>query len=352
MGVFFLLISSLEELSKEVEKYKIISIIGLAKNVGKTTTLNHLLQESLQDQVIGVTSIGRDGEKYDVITELPKPRIYIKKGTFFATAKGSWERCEIESLLIKNTRISTPLGEINIYRALEDGHVELAGPSINSELSLVCSNLLKLGCKRVLIDGAFDRKSLACPLISNATILSTGASVSRNMEKVIENTNHLINLLSLELEHDLEIKALATKYIKSLKICMINSNKRIKILGFPTVLGHEKEATSFLDENSKFLVLNGALTDKLINQLMKNFSNNIGVTIIVDNATKLFITDSLFKEFIKKGGNIKVLQPINLVAVTINPTSPFGYNFDSKEFISLFKEQSDVPIFDLGPNNY
>ncbi|MCJ7651122.1 MAG: hypothetical protein MUP85_21135, partial [Candidatus Lokiarchaeota archaeon] len=62
---------------EEIKKYKIIAIIGLAKNVSKTTTLNHVIQVLKGGYQLGLTSIGRDGEKYDAITSLPKPRIFV-----------------------------------------------------------------------------------------------------------------------------------------------------------------------------------------------------------------------------------------------------------------------------------
>jgi len=70
-----------------IKKNKVISIIGLSKNVSKTTTLNHIINLLRDKQTIGVTSIGRDGEPYDAITELPKPKIIVEEGTIFATAE-------------------------------------------------------------------------------------------------------------------------------------------------------------------------------------------------------------------------------------------------------------------------
>ena len=57
-----------------IKKYKVISIIGSSKNVSKTTSLNHIIKLLKNKYTIGVTSIGRDGEPYDAITELPKPK--------------------------------------------------------------------------------------------------------------------------------------------------------------------------------------------------------------------------------------------------------------------------------------
>jgi len=97
-----------------VKKNKVISIIGLAKNVSKTTTLNHIINLLKHKRTIGVTSIGRDGEPYDAITELPKPKIIIEKGTIFATAEQSLKNSDIETEFVKNTDFTTPLGNINI----------------------------------------------------------------------------------------------------------------------------------------------------------------------------------------------------------------------------------------------
>ncbi|GAG67172.1 unnamed protein product [marine sediment metagenome] len=110
-----------------IKKNKVISIIGLSKNVSKTTTLNHIINLLRDKQTIGVTSIGRDGEPYDAITELPKPKIIVEEGTIFATAEGSLKNSDIEAELIKSTDFTTPLGIINVYKAKNTGGTALTG---------------------------------------------------------------------------------------------------------------------------------------------------------------------------------------------------------------------------------
>ncbi len=67
-------------------KYKIISIVGMAKNSGKTVALNHLIQESLDEGIrLGIISTGRDGESLDLVTETEKPKIYVEEGVLIAT---------------------------------------------------------------------------------------------------------------------------------------------------------------------------------------------------------------------------------------------------------------------------
>ncbi|MFX1436560.1 MAG: hypothetical protein ACFFAA_05035 [Promethearchaeota archaeon] len=333
-----------------ISKYSVVSIIGLAKNVSKTTTLNYIIK-NLTDYKLALTSIGRDGEKYDVITQLPKPRIYIKKGTIIATARQSYEASEIEMELIKTTEFNTPIGEVLILKALSDGLVELAGPSTNRALKKLCLELKDLGCDLILIDGAFDRRSYATPIISDATILSTGASVSENMQDVINLTVHTIDLLNLENERNKEILDIAKEIFKKAKVGIIDSQNNIKLLNILTPLDAAKDISKELDEKSKFIVINGAITDKLLKDLMRLTERYKGVTLLVKDATKIFLTKLIKDKFQKKGGIIKVLHSIKIIAVTINPTSPLGYQFGKEDFLNLMKKKLDIPVYDLGPGN-
>jgi hypothetical protein len=332
---------------EKIEHQSVVSIIGLAKNVSKTTTLNYLIS-NLKDITLGLTSIGRDGEKYDIITDLPKPRILIKEGTIIATARKSFEETEIQMEILKTTEINTPLGEILILRALDTGLVELAGPSINKNLQIICSELRELGCDLILIDGAFDRRSYATPLISDATILSTGASVSKNMQKVINLTAHTIKLFSLDIEKDFVILKIAEDIFKSSKVGIINNDNTIKLLEISTSLDSASDIIEYLDNNTKYLVINGAITDKLLKDMMKLTTKFKDIVILVDDATKLFLSELVLTEFQKKGGILKVINPINIIAVTINPTSPYGYEFNKDDFLKLLRERTSTPIYDLG----
>ena len=331
-----------------VKKYEVISIIGLSKNVSKTTTLNHIINLLRDKHTIGVTSIGRDGEPYDAITELPKPKIILEEGTIFATAEDSLKNSEIDAELIKGTDFTTPLGIINIYKALTKGYVELAGPSMNKQLKNLCNDMLKIGCDVIFIDGAFDRRSFATPLISNATILSTGASVSRNMEKVVDQTFHIYDLFSLEIIKDDKIRKISKNILLTAQVGIINDDYSSNKLGESTALGSSKAIFNQLTKGAKYLVIKGAITDSILEEYVINKKIK-DLTIIATDPTKLFISKHVFYKFMKKGGCLKVLDRINLIAITVNPTSPLGYNFENNQFMRLLQERINVPIFNLGP---
>ncbi|MFX0082544.1 MAG: hypothetical protein ACFE94_12420 [Candidatus Hodarchaeota archaeon] len=341
----------LSEILNRIDQQKIISIIGLAKNVSKTTTLNFIIRNIGEQITLGITSIGRDGEKYDVITELPKPQIYVKKGTYVVTAQQCYEESQIKFEIIQKTGFNTPLGEIMILKALSEGYIELAGPSINKHLMIICLELRKLGCDLILVDGAFDRRAYATPLISDATILSTGASVSRNMNEVINLTAHTINLLNLEQEKNLEIKKLSKILLNESKVSIIDKNNKIHSLNVATALDSAYNISANLDDDSQYVIINGAVTDKLLEGLMKSTQKYKGITFLVEDGTKLFLSQNTTKKFLKKGGILKVLNPINIIAITINPTSPYGYEFDKNKFLKSLQEKLKIPVYNLGVND-
>jgi len=331
-----------------IKKYKIISIIGLSKNVSKTTSLNHIINLLRDKQTIGITSIGRDGEPYDTITQLPKPKIIVEKGTIFATAEDSLNNSDIKTELLKTTEFTTPLGIINIYKALTKGYVELAGPSMNKQLKDLCNDMLKIGCDVIFIDGAFDRRSFATPLISDATILSTGASVSRNMEKVVDQTSHIYDLFSLDIVKDDKIRKISKDILLTAQVGIINDDYSTNKLGESTALGSSKAIFNQLTKDAKYLVIKGAITDSILDEYIKNKKAK-DLTIIATDPTKLFISKQVFYKFIKKEGRLKVLDRINLIAITVNHTSPLGYEFENNLFMSFLQERINVPIFNLGP---
>ncbi len=63
-------------------KYKTLSIVGMAKNAGKTTALNYLIEEADDEGIrLGITSTGRDGETQDLVTGTEKPKVFLYEDT-------------------------------------------------------------------------------------------------------------------------------------------------------------------------------------------------------------------------------------------------------------------------------
>ncbi len=329
------------------EKYKSISIIGTAKNVGKTTTLNYMINIAKNKYKLGLTSIGRDGESKDLIFSTPKPRIYVEKGTIIATAKQCIFNSDITKEILVATNLKTPIGEILIIRSLSDGFVELAGPSKNADLLKIKKILYDLNCDLVFVDGAVDRKSYAAPIVTDATILATGAAFSHDIEEVVDHTSYLVNLLSLEAENNLEIVSISKKIFKIGAIGIISSNLEMKIIEGINAREALKNIKKDLLVDFPCIVVKGIVSDNFIEELM-NYANYYNrIVLLVEDSTKLFISRDVLSRFQKSGGILKVAYPIKIVGITINPKSPNGDGFSNDKFLKLLKQNIQIPVFNL-----
>jgi len=290
------------ELKTLLEPYKTISIIGLGKNVGKTTVLNHLIERWQLDNVrLALTSIGRDGEEYDVVTQKPKPRIFVPAGTIVITTTALIGVSDIRTELLMETGWTSPLGKIVIVEALTPGLVQVGGPSMTKQLEGLIQMLKNFQIDKILIDGALGRKSLAKPTIAEASILCTGAALSPNMDCVVSQTRYATHILTLPR---------------------------------PT-------------ENANPIHLTGAISDEKIRTLITSSTPLTGKTIVACDPSKIFITpDTLKKLHIKKAA-LAVKTPINLVAITANPTSPNSPPFDPHAFKQALGAALPLPVFDV-----
>jgi hypothetical protein len=90
----------------------------------------------------------------------------------------------------------------------------------------------------------------------------------------------------------------------------------------------------------------GALVDGFLEKVRKN-KNLRQTEIVVRDFTKIFVTPLQFRTFLKSGGSIHVLQKSQLLAITVNPTSPNGYVLDSDLLCGKLSEATGLPAFDL-----
>lgn len=328
-------------------KYKTLSIVGMAKNAGKTTALNYLIEEAIDEGIVlGVTSTGRDGESQDLVTGTEKPRVYLEEDMLVAVPTLLYDLADAGLEVIKKTKYSTAIGELLICRVKDAGYVQVAGPVINAEQKLLCQDMMQLGCSLILIDGAIDRKSIASPETSDAIILSTGAVLSRKMNKVVEETAHVVNLYRTpELEEGI-IRDVITQNNFDDKIMLVNEDGKIRKLNLITGLGAAKEINGAIDEDTRYIYIPGAFTNSVISDIsLKNLEQ---VQFVLKDPTKIFVNAMDWGLFRKKGFRVSVLKNIEIAAITVNPWAPAGYTFDNRFLLEeMQKAIPDIPIIDV-----
>ena len=159
-------------LSELSTRYKTISIVGMAKNAGKTTALNYLIEEAEDESIrLGITSTGRDGETTDLVTNTDKPRVYLYEDTIVSVPTQLYELAEAGLEILSMSKYRTSIGELLLCRVCESGYVQIAGPVATADTKRMCRQMFGLGVDLILIDGAIDRKSIASPETSDAIIL-------------------------------------------------------------------------------------------------------------------------------------------------------------------------------------
>lgn len=327
---------------KTIQQFSSLSIVGMAKNTGKTTCLNYVvgrLQE--EGQRVALTSIGVDGEERDVLYDTPKPRIMLHDGMVFVTSESDFDRCEVLADVLSISERSTALGRLITARARGFGKVVLSGPSDSAWLQKVVSTLPNYGTTMTLVDGALSRMSLASPAVTDAMILCTGAACSPQMNELIRRTKFRCSLIDLEqVTNDLQ------PVLQSIKVGVWKKNEQnnewISVGSSVFTLDDTFEKNI---KNIRAVFVSGALTEPFLKRL--NSVKNNGVQLIVNDFTKLFITPFSYEILIRNGGSIRVLQKAKLVAVCTNPTSPEGARMDPIVLQERMQEALKIPVYDV-----
>jgi hypothetical protein len=324
--------------------YETISIIGLAKNAGKTVTLNYLIEEADNLNIkTGITSTGRDGENTDLVTQTQKPSILVTEGMYVATAKKTLMLSNAKTEILETTGISTAMGEVIIVRVRQRGNIQIAGPVGTSDMKYVAGRLKYYGAEVVFIDGAIDRKAVSSPVITDACVIATGAVLSRDMKKVLEKTAHAVECYSLN-EADGHVKNILQKINKT---CIISEDESVVVPDIKTSITGGKKISELIDEKSTHVFVKGAVTSALLKDLWENKYLR-GIKLIIEDGTKIFTDINVWNEMRRKGLTVETMNTINVLAVTLNPVSPAGYFFDSE----IFKENmqrvlSGIKIVDV-----
>ena len=326
----------------DIQKYDSLSIIGLEKNTGKTETLKYVLDRLPVDKKrIVVTSIGIDGETTDQVTLTQKPEIVLREGMFFGTSEMHYRQRRLVSELIDVSDVTTSLGRVVTAKALTDGKILLSGPASTVGLRQWMADMRRFDIDLVVIDGALSRMSSASPAVSQSMILATGAAYSANLPTLVQKTAFVVDLINLPVTDGEDIRRLLPL---EKGVWWTDGEGQLHELNGLTSLAKEIRFDGM--EQCRQLYVAGALVDGFLEKVRKN-KNLRQTEIVVRDFTKIFVTPLQFRTFLKSGGSIHVLQKSQLLAITVNPTSPSGYVLDSDMLCGKLTEVTGIPAYDL-----
>ncbi|MGM0436935.1 MAG: hypothetical protein ACQEQD_01555 [Bacillota bacterium] len=325
----------------------------MAKNAGKTVTLNTIVKEAVTRNInLALISYGRDGEKVDAITLQEKPRIYIPPNTVFVTAHNAYKKSDVQANVIARTGIDSLMGEVNIYKSFtKGGYIELVGINSSSRVKKI-KEMMPADIDLTLIDGALDRRSSAMPALTDAFIIATGAVVGNTEELVIKKTFHEIRRLSLPEVKNSSLEKKANEFLANSQDGIVYKDGSSEALESETSFGHLKELKDKDHKKIESLIINGALIDRFAEKLIYDL-NLKEINLIVRDGTRVFLNKRNLNLMEKAQIKLEVLNSINLLAVTVNPTSPYSQSLNSEKIISGLKTKlTEIPVYDIMSEKY
>ncbi len=319
-----------------------VSIVGMAKNTGKTVCLNYILEQlRATGKVVAVTSIGLDGERTDQVTRTEKPEVTLAAGTYFVTTEYHYRQRQLLSEVCALSEETTSLGRLVTGRVLQEGKVVLAGPSSTGRIRAMIERMQAMGVDLTVIDGALSRKSPASPAITDGLVLTTGAAIAPDMDTIVAKTKFVYQLTQLP-EYETAERESMMQCDPGIYAVGDDGLRRLPVASPLLFSKHKDELFTY----GNTLFISGIVTDNMLDYFRMQ-PNVKDVLWIVKDFTKIFATPFGLRGFLQKGGRLMVLRRPNLLAVCVNPTSPSGFRVGSERLCDAIRQVVDVPVYDV-----
>jgi hypothetical protein len=320
-----------------LENHRVVTLIGNAKNAGKTTVLNALIIAQ-KGEIIGVTSIGLDGEELDQITRLPKPRITVFPGMLIATASACLPEATADYEWLETTTLSTPLGAVVIVRVVNTGTMLIAGPSDVKRMTVLLKRMESYGAKRIYVDGAFARQQFS--RVGDAAILVVGANQSPEIDRVVSYAICTI--------HKFQFSGIPVSFppLPQTDYLTILKTQGVLELPWSSTMDVPNNAFEMIPADALALFIPKAITESFVLTWLKH-KPTIHIPWIIQSPSHLVVGERILERLIRSHQPIYVIHPLHLVAVCVNPYSPNGYSFDALRFSARLAERTTLPIYNV-----
>jgi len=324
-----------ERLAQLISPARRVALVGLAKNTGKTETLAAILAAHARAGLtVGVTSIGRDGEERDVIDpRIAKPRVRLQPGSLVASTGALLRASGVKHERLAKTAVRTPLGEVVIARLEQEGAVEVAGPSAAADVRAVSEAMAGLGARQVLIDGAIDRRAASAPGVAEGLVMATGAVLGEQLAAVVAATAEAVDLVRLPLFAD-------------------GGEAPVPVPRSVALGAAAQEIAELLraHRGAQAFALEGALSERFLEGVLEARRERAGreLALVAQDPTKVFLTRRGPRWYERQGLSLRVREPIELRAITVNPVAPQSHSFDSVRLrAEISAAVGDVPVVDV-----
>jgi hypothetical protein len=315
---------------------RIVAVVGLAKNVGKTTLLNWLIKNLAQQNnssTFGMITTGRDGEDFDLVGGHRKPKVFVPAGTFFSTRPEVIAQNSSALAIIQKLPYRAGGKRLWLVKALQTILTEIVGPASASEQIKLAQDILDRGADQVFIDGSLDRKSIALAAEVDGLVVVAGAEAG-SLQQIKAELAKLQMLTQIECSQDL-----ATKN----KFVTYSVNGQVQTSSLRSIL-HQESTLLQLPKitEAEWIYFPAAFTErsytKLVSALAQSrfiFQHPLHIQLSADQLGKIY-------------HKIAVLSKIKIDGIALNSYSAKGNHLDSELLrAEIRKTFAQLPIIDV-----
>lgn len=330
---------------KWAPSWRRIAFVGVAKNSGKTTTLNFALgQAARRGESVALMSLGIDGESTDALLGTSKPKIYVEPGQWVVTAQKAVENSSVKLEYRHSLGFQTPLGEVFVGRVLTAGNVILAGLRHRKDVLHALEVLGGEDIDRILIDGAYGRIAAASAEVADAIVVSTGAVVSADIQGIVEKTAGLLEPFRLPVVEFARHRMLLERAQASRTALLgMEDGQMLELPHASALVGLSRAAAMWTDWVDAIAI--PGLVSERVAELLLGVSGRRR-TLLVADGTAFHLDVKLWRRLGARW-DIFVRKPGNVVALSVNPTGVQGNQVVREDLIAALHERwPDFAVFD------
>ncbi|QRF24493.1 hypothetical protein FY534_13295 [Alicyclobacillus sp. TC] len=322
-----------------------IAFMGASKHAGKTTAFNAFLQQAaVAGRVVGLCSIGVDGERQDALMGIDKPPIFAPQGALLATAERAlFETQSLEWL--ESTGIRSPLGEVVIVRAAETTQVLLAGVRSRQHISRVLEGFARYQVDMVLVDGALNRIAAASPELVDAVVLA--------VSPVSGSTPDAVAQVALELSHRFFLPEVPLAWRNVLdsahqrrQVALYFTTGEYREFSADAATLHPERllADARLVAPLQALYVPGAVQDKFMETIL--LQRQEPMTLIAAHPAQVWVSRQVLLPFYRAGHQLMVMRKLPLLGVAVNPHHVSGADLPLDEMLQAVSAAlPEVPVY-------
>ncbi len=320
---------------------RIIAIVGICKNAGKTSVLNALLHQ-YPDIRWAVLSTGRDGEEKDTVFGITKPRVMVGKGTLLCLDTRALNDHGAAIKIIRKLPWKAGTRQLWLAEALLPLETEIIGPPEVTQQAECARLMLELGARKVMIDGSIDRKSIALSPWVDSLILVAGASFG-NMQLLCNELERIELLTRIPVPDTTRLP----KTLNPDHLCLLQG-KRWQDTGLKSLLGNDGRFGEILRaaEGTRVIYVPGALTDRSLAPL-RSYLQDEGRVLLLRHPYHFKTGKDEVRRLLQRH-QIMAIHPLRINAIALNSWAVDGQHIDASRLREeIGKRFWETTVFDI-----